>query len=117
MSNTLASSSLPNSSGIEESNKEKATLDNAYDVAHTEPFVEGGFHGYLSVFGACLSCFAIQGQVNAFGSYQLWYIEHQLASYSPSAVSWIGAMQYLLFNASVRSLVLSHLGSRVTTVI
>ncbi|GBE89931.1 MFS general substrate transporter [Sparassis latifolia] len=61
------------------------------------PFKEGGIHGYLTVFGAFLALFATFGQMNAFGSFQLWYSEHQLSNYSPSDISWIGSLQLWVF--------------------
>ncbi|EIM79592.1 MFS general substrate transporter [Stereum hirsutum FP-91666 SS1] len=61
------------------------------------PFKEGGIHGYLTVFGSFLALFATFGQMNAFGSFQLWYSEHQLSQYSPSDISWIGSLQLWVF--------------------
>ncbi|KAH7925197.1 MFS general substrate transporter [Leucogyrophana mollusca] len=61
-------------------------------------FVEGGTHGYLTILGGFLNCFAMWGQINAFGSYQVWYLEHQLSNRSASEISWIGTLQlWVLF--------------------
>jgi hypothetical protein len=63
---------------------------------------EGGIAGWATVFGAFWGLFATFGQLNAFGSYQAYYIQHQLSHYSPSDVSWIGSIQLWVFFFSVR---------------
>lgn len=70
------------------------------------PLREGGIPGYLTVLGAFLALFATFGQMNAFGSFQLWYSEHQLSSYSSSDISWIGSLQLWVFFFSVSVLAL-----------
>lgn len=56
----------------------------------------------LSVFGAFLALFCTFGQMNSFGTYQTWYKRHQLSHFSPSAISWIGSIQFWVFFFSVR---------------
>jgi hypothetical protein len=53
--------------------------------------------GWLAIFGAFLALLCSFGQMNAFGTYQLWYSEHQLSGYSPSSISWIGSLQLWTF--------------------
>ncbi|KZV87147.1 MFS general substrate transporter [Exidia glandulosa HHB12029] len=59
--------------------------------------VEGGFAGWLTVFGAFWGLFATFGQLNTFGSFQAYYVQNQLAGYTPSEVSWIGSLQLWVF--------------------
>jgi hypothetical protein len=67
---------------------------------------EGGRAGWLTVFGAFWALFATFGQVNSFGSYQAYYVKHQLSAYTSSDVSWIGSVQLWVFFFSVRMLCL-----------
>ncbi|EIW79979.1 MFS general substrate transporter [Coniophora puteana RWD-64-598 SS2] len=55
--------------------------------------------GVATVVGAFLIMFSSFGQANAFGSYQSWYSQNQLASYSPSKISLIGSLQLWVFFA------------------
>ncbi|KAM0747249.1 MFS general substrate transporter [Meredithblackwellia eburnea MCA 4105] len=57
-----------------------------------EPFEEGGWRGWLNVFGAFLVLFATFGYANAFGAYQSWYQTHQYVTMSPSAIAWVGSV-------------------------
>lgn len=68
----------------------------------TQPPKEGGFAGWLTVFGAFWGLFATFGQLNTFGSFQAYYVQNQLAAYSPSEISWIGSLQLWVFFFSVR---------------
>jgi hypothetical protein len=66
-------------------------------------FKEGGLAGWLTVFGAFWGLFATYGQVSSFGSYQAYYLQHQLSDYTASDISWIGSFQLWAFTFSVRS--------------
>ncbi|KAI1747604.1 major facilitator superfamily domain-containing protein [Xylaria castorea] len=57
---------------------------------------QGGFHGYLNVVGLFFIYFLTLGQLAAFSTYQDYYEEKMLASYSPSTISWIGTSQVFL---------------------
>jgi hypothetical protein len=61
-----------------------------------------GLRGYLTVFGAFLSLLVTFGQMNAFGTFQTWYSNHQLQQLSQSTISWIGSLQLLIFFLAVR---------------
>ncbi|KAG6889893.1 hypothetical protein C0995_013869 [Termitomyces sp. Mi166 len=63
------------------------------DTASHHEFPEGGFRAYLSVLGAFLALFSSFGYINSFGTYQAWYLEHQLHHLPPSTISWIGSLQ------------------------
>ncbi|KAF7339052.1 MFS general substrate transporter [Mycena venus] len=60
-------------------------------------FPEGSARGYLTVFGAFLALFCTFGQMNAFGTFQAWYAEHQLSHLEPSTIAWIGSLQLSVF--------------------
>ncbi|GBE85455.1 Aspyridones efflux protein [Sparassis crispa] len=60
-------------------------------------FAEGGFQGWLTVFGAFLALFCGFGQLSSFGTFQSWYAEHQLRGLPASTISWIGTLQLFLF--------------------
>lgn len=60
------------------------------------PSPQGGFHGYLNVVGLFFVYFITLGQLAAFSTYQDYYEERMLASYSPSTISWVGTSQVFL---------------------
>ena len=62
---------------------------------------EGDFRGWLTVFGASLALFCSFGQLNAFGTFQTWYADHQLQHLPPSTIAWIGSLQLFVFFFSV----------------
>ncbi|TXT07342.1 hypothetical protein VHUM_03062 [Vanrija humicola] len=63
-----------------------------------DPPPEGGREAWLTVFGGFCAAFVQFGLANAFGVFQGYYETHQLSAYSPSTISWIGAVQqFLLF--------------------
>jgi MFS family permease len=73
------------------------------------PTKEGGLAGWTTVFGAFCGLTATFGQVNTFGSYQAYYIQHQLSNHSPSDISWIGSLQLWLVFFSVSGFFFSPL--------
>ncbi|KAJ7132725.1 major facilitator superfamily domain-containing protein [Mycena filopes] len=68
-----------------------------YHINRTPQFPEGGTKAYLAVLGAFLAMFCTFGQLNAFGTYQTWYAEHQLSHLEPATIAWIGSMQLWVF--------------------
>ncbi|KAJ6546075.1 major facilitator superfamily domain-containing protein [Mycena vulgaris] len=76
---------------------EKIDLARA-DSAHesTEPFPEGGFRAWATVFGAFLIQFCGFGYTTSFGVYQDFYVRDYLSQSSSSAISWIGSVNALL---------------------
>ncbi|KAF9220522.1 MFS general substrate transporter [Gyrodon lividus] len=52
---------------------------------------------WMAVFGAFLALFCSFGQLNAFGTFQSWYSDHQFASMSLFSISWIGSLQLWTF--------------------
>ncbi|KAJ6549934.1 MFS general substrate transporter [Mycena capillaripes] len=72
-------------------------LASTYHLNHTPQFPEGSTKGYLAVFGAFMALFCTFGQMNAFGTFQAWYAEHQLSYLEPSTIAWIGSLQLWVF--------------------
>ncbi|KAK3051299.1 hypothetical protein LTR09_007695 [Extremus antarcticus] len=62
----------------------------------TPPPPDGGFYGWLAVFGTCLVFFNTWGLVQAFGAYQSYYTTHLLSDYNASSIAWIGTLQAFL---------------------
>ena len=58
----------------------------------------------LAVFGGFLALFCSFGQLTAFGTFQTWYSDHQLASKTLFSISWIGSLQLWTFFFMVRRL-------------
>ncbi|KAH9948289.1 MFS general substrate transporter [Amylocystis lapponica] len=58
---------------------------------------DGGVQAWLCVFGAFLALFCSFGQLNAFGTFQSWYAEHELQELPASTISWIGSLQLWVF--------------------
>ncbi|KAF9234690.1 MFS general substrate transporter [Melanogaster broomeanus] len=52
---------------------------------------------WMAVFGTFLALFCSFGQLNAFGTFQLWYSGHQLVSMPLFSISWIGSLQLWTF--------------------
>ncbi|TDL26807.1 MFS general substrate transporter [Rickenella mellea] len=63
-------------------------------------FPDGGLRAWANVFGCALVSLTAIGQVNAFGVFQTYYAQHQLAAYNASAISWIGGVQIFLLYLS-----------------
>ncbi|KAL2844488.1 major facilitator superfamily domain-containing protein [Aspergillus pseudoustus] len=70
--------------------REKGTAQVAQSPA---PPKEGGFHGWLQVFGTLFILFNIWGLAFAFGSFQSFYVLDFLPHVSTSAISWVGTIQ------------------------
>lgn len=60
-------------------------------------FPDGGLKAWTTVVGAFLALFCTFGQMYNFGTFQLWYSEHQLQGMPPSTISWIGSIQLGVF--------------------
>ncbi|CAE7233090.1 unnamed protein product [Rhizoctonia solani] len=61
-----------------------------------DAFPDGGLRAWLVVIGSMCVTFGTFGFVNAWGVFQSYYHETILADVSPSAISWIGSIQYAL---------------------
>ncbi|KAJ6549580.1 MFS general substrate transporter [Mycena vulgaris] len=68
-----------------------------YHLNRTPQFPEGCTKEYLAIFGAFMALFCTFGQMNAFGTFQTWYAEHQLSHLEPSTIAWIGSLQLWVF--------------------
>ncbi|KAK1240371.1 hypothetical protein MKX07_004399 [Trichoderma sp. CBMAI-0711] len=58
----------------------------------SQSFPDGGLRAWFVVLGAFFGLFVSFGWTNCVGVFQEYYETHQLASFSPSTVSWIPAV-------------------------
>ncbi|KAI1171567.1 MFS general substrate transporter [Nemania sp. FL0916] len=80
-----------------EAEKSTPAIGTAVEAEDAAPFQRRvGIHGYLKIVGLFFVYFITLGQLAAFSTYQGFYEEHMLASYSPSSISWIGTSQVFL---------------------
>ncbi|KAF4247759.1 hypothetical protein CNMCM8980_006982 [Aspergillus fumigatiaffinis] len=59
-------------------------------------FPEGGVRAWSVVFGASIALGCAFGYLSAFGIYETYYSEHQLAEKTASEIAWIGSTQIFL---------------------
>ncbi|EJF55723.1 MFS general substrate transporter [Dichomitus squalens LYAD-421 SS1] len=79
----------------QDTNSSKTLPSSTQLTAPTYP--EGGPEAWLTVCGAFVGLFCTFGQLNAFGTFQTWYAEHQLRDLPPSTIAWIGSLQLWVF--------------------
>ncbi|KZT35627.1 MFS general substrate transporter [Sistotremastrum suecicum HHB10207 ss-3] len=60
------------------------------------PPPDGGLHAWLVAAGAFGLIMASGGMIVAWGTFQGYYQDNQLSTSSPSAIAWIGSIQYAL---------------------
>jgi hypothetical protein len=59
---------------------------------------DGGTRSWLVAAGGCAIFFCCLGFANAFGTFEQYYLTHQLQGQSPEAIAWIGSLSaYLQF--------------------
>ncbi|KZV87618.1 MFS general substrate transporter [Exidia glandulosa HHB12029] len=76
-----------------------ASLDEAVHPTEQPPrddVPEGGLQAWLVILGCSALCFCIFGYIIAWGSFQAYYETVLLTSSTPSAIAWIGSLQYAL---------------------
>ncbi|OCB89300.1 MFS monocarboxylate transporter [Sanghuangporus baumii] len=56
-------------------------------------FPDGGFRAWMTIVSCFLLSFTSYGQLNAYGVFQTYYIENQLADHSAADIAWIGNIQ------------------------
>ncbi|KJZ70873.1 hypothetical protein HIM_09738 [Hirsutella minnesotensis 3608] len=91
------------------SRKNNLELDSEHSVNTTtpddsavSPAPEGGVRAWLVAAGGAAIFFSTLGLSNSFGTFEEYYLSHQLTSESPSKVSWIGSLAlFLQFSAGV----------------
>ena len=82
------------SAGLDEEKSYDASRDTDFLISMIPP--DGGRIAWTQVMASFLINFNTFGLVNAFGDYQAFYETEYLASYSSSAISWIGTIQAAL---------------------
>ncbi|KAK0498269.1 major facilitator superfamily domain-containing protein [Armillaria luteobubalina] len=78
----------------EEKNKTEENDGPSKDVAGDFP--DGGLRAWLVIVGTMCSMFSTFGFINAWGVFQAYYEETLLSDSDPSAIAWIGSIQYAL---------------------
>ncbi|KAK6223273.1 hypothetical protein LQW54_000390 [Pestalotiopsis sp. IQ-011] len=60
------------------------------------PAPDGGLSAWLAAAGGCTVFFCCLGFTNAFGTFQEYYLSHQLSDRTPDDVAWIGSLSAFL---------------------
>ena len=79
---------------VEVAETELTDSERSNSIENSAP--DGGCLAWLQVLGASLLFFNSWGIVNLFGAFQAYYQSNDLASSSPSTISWIGTVQGFL---------------------
>jgi hypothetical protein len=64
------------------------------------PAPEGGLQAWLCAAGGACLFFCCLGFSNSFGSFEEYYLSHQLQGESPDRIAWIGSLSSFLQFAS-----------------
>ncbi|KAK0490501.1 major facilitator superfamily domain-containing protein [Armillaria novae-zelandiae] len=78
----------------EEKSKTEENDGPSNDVGGDYP--DGGLRAWLVIAGTMCSMFSTFGFINAWGVFQAYYEETLLSDSDPSAIAWIGSIQYAL---------------------
>lgn len=73
---------------VDEHDSEKA----ASGKGDFEPAPDGGIAAWLAAAGGATIFFCCLGFSNAFGTFQEYYMTHQLSDRSPDDIAWIGSL-------------------------
>jgi hypothetical protein len=71
---------------------EKATENSPKDTDELSKAPDGGLQAWLVVAGAFSIGFCCLGFANSFGTFEEYYLTHQLRHKSPDDVAWIGSV-------------------------
>ncbi|EAU30841.1 conserved hypothetical protein [Aspergillus terreus NIH2624] len=66
------------------------------NVTGADPAPDGGVRAWLVAAGAASVFFCTLGLANSFGTFEEYYLTHQLKGNTASAISWIGSLQSFL---------------------
>ncbi|KAH6611373.1 hypothetical protein Trco_001393 [Trichoderma cornu-damae] len=61
-----------------------------------EPAPDGGLRAWLVAVGAASAFFCCLGFANSFGTFEEYYLTHQLSHRSPDEIAWIGSLASFL---------------------
>ncbi|CAE6441775.1 unnamed protein product [Rhizoctonia solani] len=75
---------------------EQKLVEKKPEAPAKDEFPDGGLRAWMVVAGSMCVTFGTFGFVNAWGVFQSYYHEDIMADVSPSAISWIGSIQYAL---------------------
>lgn len=103
-------------------NQPKCALPDAFpghadekDRNQAEVPPKSSLRSILVAAGAACIFFCTLGLSNSFGTFEEYYLKHQLSDQSPSAISWIGSLQSFLqfFAGMLSGPLFDHYGSLV----
>ncbi|TQV98251.1 hypothetical protein V2A60_007992 [Cordyceps javanica] len=91
-------------SGAESHSGAASTLDTKEVLPHDDQvhdeddddFPDGGLRAWLVIAGGASIFFCCLGFGNSFGTFEAYYLAHQLQGYSPDSVAWIGSVSAFL---------------------
>ncbi|KAK3381477.1 major facilitator superfamily domain-containing protein [Podospora didyma] len=70
------------------------------DLSNFPPAPDGGLEAWLVAAGGAALFFCCLGFANSFGSFEEYYLSHQLSDRSPDDIAWIGSLSAFLSFAS-----------------
>ncbi len=73
--------------------KEAISQDEEYDE---DDFPDGGLRAWLVIAGGASIFFCCLGFGNSFGTFEAYYLAHQLKGQSPDNIAWIGSVSAFL---------------------
>ena len=75
--------------------------DDEFESSGSDELQRKKVKGVICTFGAFMGLISTFGQINAFGTFQVWYSNNQLSNMSSSGISWIVSSQLCAFFLSV----------------
>jgi hypothetical protein len=75
--------------GTGDEGEKASSAEQALPYKDETTYPEGGLQAWLVVLGSFCAVMTSIGTASSFGSFQSYFITHQLASYSPGVVGWI----------------------------
>lgn len=86
--------------GQSESQSPSQTLDIQEEPPAFEDAPDGGVKAWLVAAGGSAIFFCCLGFTNSFGTFEQYYLTHQLQQRSPDAIAWIGSLSVYMQFAS-----------------
>ena len=81
-------------------NHNNQQIQNAEDDSPFGQAPEGGVQAWLCAAGGAALFFCCLGFANSFGSFEEYYLSHQLRDHSPDSIAWTGSLSSFLQFAS-----------------
>ena len=90
---TVADDVISSTTPPPDTTKEAIPQDEAYD---DDDFPDGGLRAWLVIAGGASIFFCCLGFGNSFGTFEAYYLAHQLKGQSPDNIAWIGSVSAFL---------------------